>query len=112
MGSARASRACVNASELINAPCPSFLRSGVGEAYRIPRTLRPICNRKSPAVRPTARPGFAAPAPLGFASRAKSAEKEVNAAWFRRRWHDGGERGLHAPDRLPALRARYDRLRS
>ena len=42
----------------------------------------------------------------------KSAEKEVNAAWFRRRWHDGGEGGLHAPDRLPALRARYDRLRS
>ena len=47
-----------------------FLRSGVGETYRLPRTLRPIRNKKSPATRPTARPGFAAPAPLGFASRA------------------------------------------
>jgi hypothetical protein len=72
---ARASRACVNATELINAPCPFFLRSGVGEAYRLPRTLRPIRNKKSPAARPTARPGFAAPR-RSASPRARKAQKK------------------------------------
>jgi hypothetical protein len=75
MGSARASRACVNATELINAPCPSFLRSGVGEAYRLPRTLRPfaIRNRR----RPDPQLGPDSPRPRRSASpRARKAQKK------------------------------------
>jgi hypothetical protein len=55
--------------------CPSFLRSGVGEAYRLARPPRPIRKKKSPAARPTARPGFAAPARLRLA-RARGTHKE------------------------------------
>jgi hypothetical protein len=46
-----------------------LLRSGVGEAYPLARTAAvDHVKKKSPAARPKARPGFAAP--LGFASRA------------------------------------------